>query len=206
MKGPRHQLNKQGGKLLSCSDNNFCHSDNYLLFFSSLTFFSQILGTTWPPAATRVPSRSKRQNPGKEVGDVIEFSDRLLTATLMVGGRWPRPKDKREGRVGWWSRLRLCSYYTGQLILGLPVIVSNGGLGQHTSRSHTSNVVLALLTERVWCTSSSPHSWIFTFVSVGPSPVGVWIFSGETQCKWKKKQTTINKSALFTLSQKIAPW
>ena len=39
---------------------------------------------------------------------------------------------------------------------------------------------------------------------MGPSPVGVWIFSGETQCKWKK--TTINKSALFTLSQRIAPW
>ena len=92
IKDPRHQLiiNKAQTPLRP-RHSNFCHGDNYLLFFSSLTFFSQILGTTWPPAATRVPSRSKRQNPGKAVGDVIEFSDGLLTATLMVGGRWPRP-------------------------------------------------------------------------------------------------------------------
>ena len=158
---PRYQLiiNKAQTPL-GPRQSNFCHSDNYLLFFSSLTFFSQILGATWP-AATRVLSRSNREDPGEEVGGVIEFSDGLLTATLMVGARWPRPKDKREGRVGWWSKLRLWSYYTEQLFVELPSIVSNG-LGQHTSRSHTSNVVLALLTERVWCTSSSPQSWMFS--------------------------------------------
>ena len=51
--------------LLGPRQNNFCHSDNYLLFFPSPIFGSQILGITWP-AATRVFSRSKGENPGYE--------------------------------------------------------------------------------------------------------------------------------------------
>ena len=47
--------------------SNFCQSENYLLFFPTLIFGSQILGVMWP-AATRVLSRSKRENPGNKVG------------------------------------------------------------------------------------------------------------------------------------------
>ena len=47
--------------------SNFCQSENYLLFFPTLIFGYQILGVMWP-AATRVLSRSKRENPGNKVG------------------------------------------------------------------------------------------------------------------------------------------
>ena len=47
--------------------SNFCQSENYSLFFLTLIFGFQSLGVM-RPAATRVLSRSKGENPGEKVG------------------------------------------------------------------------------------------------------------------------------------------
>ena len=47
--------------------------------------------------------------------------------------------------------------------------MNSKGLGD-TSRSHTSNIVPAKLARGFGSLNSSPHSWIFTSVSVGSSP------------------------------------
>ena len=88
IKDPRHQLiiNKAQTPLRP-RHSNFCHSDNYLLFFSSPYFFHPDFGNHMTTSRNQGSFSKQETEPWERGCDVIEFIDGLLTATLMVGGR-----------------------------------------------------------------------------------------------------------------------